>query len=184
VAVEFTTGDGSAGAGSDYTATSGVLVFADGETSRTFTIPILDDPVREGDETVDLTLANPTGGATLGARRTAVLTITDADLINAAEYFPWQPGTMWTYEQNGGARFTTRVLDRLVPVNGALTAVFADSPSGAQAFYSVDAAGVLVEQVKPRLDDPGRREMDALLADLRINFVEQQARMNASEPKE
>jgi len=52
------------------------------------------------------------------------------------------------------------------------------------ARLAIDAAGALVEQVKPRLDDPGRREMDALLADLRINFVEQQARMNASEPKE
>lgn len=44
------------------------------------------------------------------------------------------------------------------------------------ARIAIDAAGVLVEQVKTRLDDPGRREMDALLADLRINFVEQQAR--------
>lgn len=48
------------------------------------------------------------------------------------------------------------------------------------ARLAIDAAGVLVEQVKPRLDDPGRREMEALLADLRINFVEQQARTNAS----
>lgn len=150
VTVDYATSDGTATAGSDYTSTSGTLVFADGEFSKSFTVQITEDTVPEADETVNLTLSNPTGGATLGARRTAVLTITDADLINAAEYFPWQPGTMWTYEQNGGARFTTRVLDRLVPVNGALTAVFADSPSGAQAFYSVDAAGVLLHRLFQR----------------------------------
>lgn len=44
------------------------------------------------------------------------------------------------------------------------------------ARLAIDAAGVLVDQVRPRLDDAERREMAALLADLRINFVEQQAR--------
>jgi hypothetical protein len=150
VTVEFTTGDGSAVAGSDYTATSGVLAFADGQTSKTFTIPILDDSEREGDETVDLTLANPTGGATLGGRQTAVLTITDAELIDAAEYFPSMPGTMWRYAQTGGAEFTTRVLDKLIRVNGTPTAVFEDSPSGARAFYTADAAGLLLHRLFQR----------------------------------
>jgi hypothetical protein len=48
------------------------------------------------------------------------------------------------------------------------------------ARLAIDAAAALVEQVKPRLDDAARREMDALLTDLRVNFVEQQARETQS----
>ena len=75
VGVNYATSDGTAVAGSDYTAVSGTLSFADGETSKTFTIPITADTVAEGDETVNLTLSNPTGGATMGTPNTAVLTI-------------------------------------------------------------------------------------------------------------
>ncbi|HEY3247935.1 MAG TPA: DUF1844 domain-containing protein [bacterium] len=50
----------------------------------------------------------------------------------------------------------------------------------ADARLAIDAAGALVDQVKLRLDDSARREMEALLTDLRVNYVEQQARANAS----
>jgi len=49
-------------AGSDYTATSGTLMFGPGETTKMFTIPITDDTAVEGDETIALTLSNPTAG--------------------------------------------------------------------------------------------------------------------------
>ena len=45
--------------------------------SRTWRSPILDDSLPEGNETVVLTLSNPSTGATLGAIKTAVLTILD-----------------------------------------------------------------------------------------------------------
>jgi len=68
--------------GSDYVATSGTLVFADGETSKSFTIPILDDGEHEDDERLVVTLSNVQGGATLGGNRTAVwLTIMSNDPI-------------------------------------------------------------------------------------------------------
>src|SRR5262249_27733151 len=47
--------------------------------SKTVTIPIRDDGRAEGNETVNLTLSNATGGAALGFQKTAVLTITDDD---------------------------------------------------------------------------------------------------------
>jgi hypothetical protein len=71
---------GSATAGSDYTPTSGTLSFASGETSKTFTVPIINDSIDEPFyENVSLTLCNPTGGLVLGGRSTALLRIIDDD---------------------------------------------------------------------------------------------------------
>ena len=47
-------------AGSDYTANSGTVNFADGETvAKTITVPITDDAVDEADETFTVTLEQP-----------------------------------------------------------------------------------------------------------------------------
>lgn len=75
--VNYATSNGTATAGSDYTATSGTLTFNPGQTSRTFTVPIIDDSLNEVDETVNLTLSNPSN-ATLGSPATATLTIIDS----------------------------------------------------------------------------------------------------------
>jgi Calx-beta domain-containing protein len=76
VAVNFSTSDGSARAGVDYTMTTGTVQFADGVISNTVTIPILPPPsLLETNQTVNLTLTAPTGGATLGNPVHAQLTI-------------------------------------------------------------------------------------------------------------
>ncbi|HAX75110.1 MAG TPA: hypothetical protein DCY88_04545, partial [Cyanobacteria bacterium UBA11372] len=68
-------------AGTDYNNAAQIVNFASGETSKTVVIPINNDLLVEGDETVDLSLSNPTGGATLGTQDTAILTILDDDVI-------------------------------------------------------------------------------------------------------
>ena len=78
VLVDFSTADGSSRAPADYTTTAGTLTFMQGNTSLTFSLPIVNDTLVEGDETVLLTLSNPQGGASLGAQKSAVLTIKDA----------------------------------------------------------------------------------------------------------
>jgi hypothetical protein len=83
VSVRYATGDGLALAGSDYTAASGTLTWADGDLSpKTFTIPITDDAVFESDKDIRLALSGPTGGAALGANATALVRIREDD-VNA-----------------------------------------------------------------------------------------------------
>lgn len=78
--VDYATADGSATAGSDYTATSGTLTFAEGEASKQISIPVTNDSAVEGPETLQLTLSNPKGGrASLGTPAAATVTIADDD---------------------------------------------------------------------------------------------------------
>lgn len=79
VSVQYATSNGTATAGVDYTSAASTLQFAEGQTSRTFTVTIREDTLVEGNETVNLTLSNPGGGATLGSPATATLTIIDND---------------------------------------------------------------------------------------------------------
>ncbi|HWS90718.1 MAG TPA: Calx-beta domain-containing protein [Pyrinomonadaceae bacterium] len=71
----------TASAGADFTATSGTLSFADGETSKSFTVPVLEDALDEASpETAVVTLSTNGGDLdALGPRSTATLTITDND---------------------------------------------------------------------------------------------------------
>jgi surface-anchored protein len=93
VTVDYATSDGTAQAGVDYTATSGTLSFADGETSKTITIPILVDGFVENNETINLTLSNPTGGAELGMPNTAVLTINEDNDVATVQNVQANPGS-------------------------------------------------------------------------------------------
>jgi hypothetical protein len=61
----------------DYTSAFGTLRFAAGETTKTFIILISQDSYYEGPETASLNLANPTGGAVLGAQAISSLQIAD-----------------------------------------------------------------------------------------------------------
>jgi hypothetical protein len=72
--------NGTATSGSDYVATPITVNFANGETSKTVTIPIINDTVLENTETINLTLTNPTGGATINdAQKSAIVNILDDD---------------------------------------------------------------------------------------------------------
>ena len=78
--VDYATSDGTATAGADYTADSGTLSFAIGETLKTVSVTVLDDTHDEGSETMTFTLSNPVPSATakLGDD-TATGTITNND---------------------------------------------------------------------------------------------------------
>ena len=77
VTVDFETSDVGARQRTDYTLAAGTLTFAPGETSKTFRVLIVDDLYVEGNETLNLTLSNPTGGAQLNSPSMATVTMTN-----------------------------------------------------------------------------------------------------------
>ena len=79
VTVDFATQDGTAASGSDYTAVSGQLTFAPGETSHSISVTVTGDEIIEPDETFSLKLSNPVN-ATL-SQSNAQGKILDDDLI-------------------------------------------------------------------------------------------------------
>jgi hypothetical protein len=75
--VAYSTQDGTGKAGVNYTATSGTLSFASGETSKTIQVPILNNNLVEGDRTFQIVLSSVTGAAVAGDP--ATITIDDDD---------------------------------------------------------------------------------------------------------
>jgi hypothetical protein len=117
VSVILTPSNGSAVAGDDYTNTPITITFANGETSKTVTIPINNDTIYEPTETVNLTLSNPTGGATLGTQQTATLTIIDNDAVPGVIQF-----SNGTYSINeNGTPVTAVTLTRTNGSDGAVS---------------------------------------------------------------
>ena len=77
VTVGYATSDGTATAGSDYTATSGTVTFAAGETEKTVSVAVLDDAHDEGSETLGLTLSNASGAHIADGSATGTINNTD-----------------------------------------------------------------------------------------------------------
>jgi hypothetical protein len=93
VTVGFSTADGTAIAPDDYTATSGTITFAAGETTKTVTVQVNGDAIREADETFSVNLANVTGNATI-ADAQAIGTVANDDRKHAKhEHTPPGHGT-------------------------------------------------------------------------------------------
>jgi hypothetical protein len=82
--VTYATSDGSAQAGSDYTARSGILMIPAGQTSAGFSVSITDDTAPEGSETVQLSLSGASG-ALIATPSSATLTIRSNDGITAPQ---------------------------------------------------------------------------------------------------
>jgi VCBS repeat-containing protein len=82
VTVYYSTADGTATAGSDYTAASGSIVFSPGQTQRTIIVPVYNDPIYEPDETFFLNLTSAVNGTITRAQGTG--TIISSSTLSAA----------------------------------------------------------------------------------------------------
>lgn len=109
VTLDYTTIDGTAVAGVDYTAQSGTLVFADGEATATARIAIADDGASDGNKAFNVAADRVTGGASLGQPRTATVTIVDDEAPSVGDGI----GLLGQYYS--GQNFETLVLERTDP---------------------------------------------------------------------
>jgi hypothetical protein len=82
VKVNYSTGDGTALAGSDFNAASGTITFAPGQTSRTILVQTKDDAAGESTETFTVNLSSPVGATIADGQ--GVATIRDDD---ATQFF-------------------------------------------------------------------------------------------------
>jgi uncharacterized delta-60 repeat protein len=82
--VDYVATNGTATAGADFVAVSGTLIFDVGEQSKSFSVPILQHPVDNGNETILLTLSHPSPPVTLGHQASAVLTIAEVGVVDAS----------------------------------------------------------------------------------------------------
>lgn len=79
VTVDYATSDGTATAGTDYTAASGTITFAAGDVTETFLVSPISDTTNESNETVLVTLANASGASIGSTNNPATITIIDDD---------------------------------------------------------------------------------------------------------
>jgi Tol biopolymer transport system component len=155
VNVNYATSDGTGTAGADYTAASGTLSFAAGETTKTFSVAIIDDEAVEGNEVLKLRLTDPAGGAALGSPANAVLTILENDScsysINSSNRtspaagetlivnVTAQSGCVWTAVSNNS--FINVANGAAGSGSGEVTLVIAANNSGAARAGTVTIAG-------------------------------------------
>ena len=121
VTVDYATSDvrnGFSAAGVDYTATSGTLTFAASETSKTITVPILNDTDYDPSQRFRVTLSNASG-ATLPTSPWAFVNITNDDAMPTASI------ANVTVGEGAGTLTLTLALDRLS--NGDITYSAVDS---------------------------------------------------------
>ena len=106
--VDYATSNGTASGGSDYVAiTTTTLTFAAGETSKTVDVTLIGDETVEIDETLNLTLSNPTGTSVIIGDATGTGTITNDDqaTVTIADV---------TVNENDGTATITLTLDNAV----------------------------------------------------------------------
>ena len=103
VTVAYATTDGSATAGADYTTASGTLTFVPGTTEQRVSVPVLNDAVDDGGETLTLTLSNASGAWIEDG--TATGTIENSD--------PLQRAWLARFGRTVGTHVTDAISDRL-----------------------------------------------------------------------
>ena len=75
--MNYSTANGTATAGSDYSALTGTITFAAGETTKTITIPVTGDTAVEANETFTVTLASPSGATIADGSATGTIVNND-----------------------------------------------------------------------------------------------------------
>ncbi|TCC81863.1 beta strand repeat-containing protein, partial [Pedobacter hiemivivus] len=170
VTVNYNTSNGSAVQPNDYTTTTGTITFPAGSVSGTissFTVPILNDQFREGDEMFSATLSNITGLATI-ATASATTTIIDNDVASVSLSTP-----LTVNENAGTATFTVTLTGNVqeaftvsyATANGTAIAPgdYAATASGTVSFPAGSASGA-IQTFTVALQDDNLVEADEMFS--------------------
>ncbi len=144
VTVDYSTSDGTAIDGSNYTRTAGRLTFGPNIFSQTITVPIIDNGSTDGTTTFIVTLSNPLGDGTnapprLGTPSTATISIIDNDATTFQFSSP-----SYTVNNKAGIASATVTLSRLGDPDVTYSVSYATSDLSAVAGRDyVAASGTL-----------------------------------------
>jgi hypothetical protein len=134
VSVRYGTADGTAKAGSDYTAVSGTLNWAAGDTAaKSFSVPLNKAATYTGSRAFKVALADAAGNATLGSPSSATATIVSAGAGSIA-----LGASTYGIAQAGGALTVTAV--RTGGASGAVSVHYASANGTAKAGTDYSAA--------------------------------------------
>lgn len=160
VSVQYATVGGSATPGSDYTAVSGKLTFPAGVTSKTIMVPLLEDIIAEGSETITLALSSPSH-VVLGISSVATITIPANDLITLENWNAGFEGSFGRIAVRLSASSYQQITVDYIFVDGTARAG-ADYPptSGTLVF---PPGSVMKELLIPILDDNEREGEETVI---------------------
>jgi hypothetical protein len=129
--VDYATSDGTAQAGSDYTSTSGTLTFDPDQTVGTISVPVIDDGLVEGDETLMVSLSSPVG-LDLGSLTSATVTIVDDDSLPEVQF----DSASYDVLENGVSAILTVTLSQSSPVTTTIDYATSDGTAQAGSDYT------------------------------------------------
>lgn len=144
VSVDYVTANGTATVDTDYSLVNGTLTFADGEVTKTISVPIINDNLVEPSEALQVVLSNPLKGTTpdnsllssngFSAITSATVSIRD-DEVSAPGKFQFRQNTASVREEAG---FIDISVDRVLGQKGTVKVQY--SVSGISATSGVDFA--------------------------------------------
>ncbi len=118
---DWATSDGTAASGSDFTAANGSLTFAAGDTTKTISVPLLDDDVNEVEETFTVVLSDPVKALLPAEPATGTIEDDDAVKVSIVAKTP-------TVEEGEPAAFVlTRRGNTAESITGAVRVTESDS---------------------------------------------------------
>ncbi len=158
--VNYATANNTATAGVDYVATSGTLTFAPGQTTRTITVQVIGDLLKEANETFFVNLSAPTGATIADPQGLGVIVdddraiIADFDNDGRTDFSVFRPSTGYWYSMassTGVLNFTLIGVNGDLPVPGdydgdAKTDVAVFRPSNGTWYIQRSSDNALVQQ--------------------------------------
>ncbi|MEO0851910.1 MAG: Calx-beta domain-containing protein [Cyanobacteria bacterium J06648_11] len=145
-AVSYSTTAGTSSP-SDFTAVSGTLTFTASQTTKTVSVPTVEDSIHENDETVLLDLSSPTNGATINDGQGGG-TITNDDpgpVFSVVNVSATEGGTMTFTVTKSGATSKSHNVNYATATGSALSADFTGT-SGTLVFAASQSSRTVTVQ--------------------------------------